>query len=188
MPCSSRHVSGACAHGFSGFVVPHRRAPSQRRHARFRLAPGRNGARGAMCGGAPPVWAAGPALAPATGGSPCQKRRRAVGRQSSQHARRTAPRRITPGDGQDASSAWFCGSPLAVYAHFGLPQTSVPAAAALERLPTPRSVDAASQPVTYDPTTQQLCARSGADLLARFAPAHREMGPGKPTLFGIRTM
>jgi hypothetical protein len=132
--------------------------------------------------------AAGPALAPATGGSPCQKRRRAVGRQSSQHARRTAPRRITPGDGQDASSAWFCGSPLAVYAHFGLPQTSVPAAAALERLPTPRSVDAASQPVTYDPTTQQLCARSGADLLARFAPAHREMGPGKPTLFGIRTM
>jgi hypothetical protein len=74
------------------------------------------------------------------------------------------------GDGQDASIAWFCGTPAAVYAHFGLPQTSVPSAVQLAQLPAPGSEDATSQSLTYDPTQGQLCARSGADVLARFTP------------------
>ncbi len=74
------------------------------------------------------------------------------------------------GDGRDASTSWFCGTPAAVYAHFGLPQTSVPSAAQLSSLPVPGSVEATSQSLTYDPANGQLCARSATSLSARFAP------------------
>ena len=56
----------------------------------------------------------------------------------------------------------YCGAPAAVLTHFGLPASTLPPADQLAQLPAPGT----AQPITYDPSTGQLCATSTQALAA----------------------
>jgi hypothetical protein len=79
------------------------------------------------------------------------------------------------------SAAPFCDTPAAVFAHFHLPESSVPGVGVLSQLPAPVVGGTASNlPVTYDPVSGRLCARSASDLSALFLPP-QSAGAGAST-------
>lgn len=82
---------------------------------------------------------------------------------------------ITTGVPAAASSAApnavpFCGTPAAVFAHFGFPESSVPGVGLLSQLPAPAERTASNPPVTFDPASGHLCADSASALTALFLP------------------
>jgi hypothetical protein len=70
----------------------------------------------------------------------------------------------------------FCGLPQQVFQHFGLldhlgdgvDSTRVPDGAQLARLPRPDPSSPLFQPITYDPTKNQLCAQTYVELYVRY--------------------
>lgn len=70
----------------------------------------------------------------------------------------------------------FCGIPQQVFQHFGLLDhsgegvgyTRVPDGAQLARLPRPDSSSPLFQPITYDPTKNQLCSQTYVELYVRY--------------------
>ena len=72
-----------------------------------------------------------------------------------------------------ASTTPYCGTPAAVFAHFGLPSSALPPIAQLTQLPGP-GVGA----VTYDPRTGQMCATSGQRLAATIHLPGQASGSG----------
>lgn len=86
------------------------------------------------------------------------------------------PQQITLGVPAAASSAAsnavpFCGTPAAVFAHFGFPASSIPGVSLLSQLPAPAGRETTSNPpATYDPASGYLCADSASALTALFLP------------------
>lgn len=87
----------------------------------------------------------------------------------------THPQDTRPGRGgvEIAAAAPFCGTPITVFEHFGIADTAgklvnnttLPTAATLSQLP---ATSDATHPISYNATTNQLCASDYASLYTHF--------------------